>query len=71
MLIEDPAIKLKNGYRLTVDTSLSDILNDFPPAQSKDIILADLLTHQSGLPDYIAEYQRHHDVRLQKESKGG
>jgi CubicO group peptidase (beta-lactamase class C family) len=71
MLIEDPAIKLKNGYRLTVDTSLSDILNDFTPAQSKDIILADLLTHQSGLPDYIAEYQRHHTFDFKKNLKEG
>ena len=71
MLIEDPAIKLKNGYRLTVDTSLSDILDDFPPAQGRDIILADLLTHQSGLPDYIAEYQRHHDFDFKKNLKQG
>ncbi|HSB08634.1 MAG TPA: serine hydrolase domain-containing protein [Blastocatellia bacterium] len=65
MLIEDPKVKLKNGYRLTVETNLSDIL-DFPPAKEKDIILADLLTHQSGLPDYIDEYQRRHKFNFDK-----
>lgn len=71
MLIEDPTIKVKRGHRLTVDTSLSDIPIDFPPEHAKDIILADLLTHQAGLPDYIAEYQKHHRFDFKKNLKEG
>ncbi|MEK6286359.1 MAG: serine hydrolase domain-containing protein [Acidobacteriota bacterium] len=71
MLMEDPNIKIKGNEgdeRLSVGTFLSTIFPGFPA--SANITIGDLLTHQSGLPDYFElgkrELKKRHKFDVEK-----
>ena len=67
MLLDDPSVTVK-GNRLTLDTLLSDIFDGFPD-YTKTITVADLLTHQSNLREYINLYDEQHHGSLGKALK--